>query len=118
MIEITEDNKSKFSTERSYQNKPIVNSLDNLYGHLDLELRDMKKSLETIFSCIERLRNSIYEIDKNKKDFAALHSTLERSQEICNSLLKSLIHLTEDQNIEYVYWIEGEYKFSKTDKEN
>ena len=117
MSEFKEDNKSKFSSERSYQDKPIVNSLDNLYRHLDIELKNMKKSLEIIFSCIERLKNSILEIDKSRKDFPALHSTLERSTEICNSLLKSLIHLTEDQSTEYVYWLEGEYKSPKTDKE-
>ncbi len=117
MSEFNEDNKSKFSTNRSYQDKPIVNSLDNLYRHLDKELKDMKKSLGTIFSCIERLRNSILEIDKNRKDFPVLHSTLERSIEVCNSLSRSLIHLTENQSTEYVYWLEGEYRSPNTDRE-
>jgi len=117
MAEIQEDNKRKFSTERSYQDKPIVNNIDKLYKDLETELKDMKKSLEKIFLCLERLRNSVLEIDKSRKDFPALHSTLERSEEICNSLLKSLIHLTENQNTEYVYWLEGEYRSPKTDNE-
>lgn len=117
MKEFREDNKNKFSTEKSYQDKPIVGSVEKLYRHLDLELGEMKKCLTTIFSSIDILRKTILEIDNKKKDFPSLHSTLERSLEVCNSLLKSLIHLTENHDPEYVYWLEGDFKSPRTNRE-
>lgn len=117
MSEFIQDNKSKFSPEKSYQDKPIINNIENLYSGLEVELNFMKKSFEKVFFSLGRLKNSILEIDNKKKDFPVLHSILEQSQEVCNSLLRSLIHLTENQNEEYVYWLEGEYKYPKTEKE-
>jgi len=117
MNEVLEDNRNKFTTERAYQDKPIIHNIEKIYGPLKSELDSMKKSLEKIFSCIEILRKAILEMDPKKGDYPALHSTLEHALEINNSLLKSLIHLTENQDVEYVYWLEGEFRNPRTQRE-
>lgn len=117
MIEVTEDNKNRFSADRSYQDKPMIGNIDKIYSQLDSELGAMKKSLETVFSCLEILRKTVLEMDPKKGDYPILHSTFEHALEVNTALLKSLIHLTENQDPEYVYWLEGEFRSPNTQRE-
>jgi len=59
----------------------------------------------------------VLEMDPKKGDYPILHSTFEHALEVNTALLKSLIHLTENQDPEYVYWLEGEFRSPNTQRE-
>ena len=59
----------------------------------------------------------VLETDPKRTEYPALHSILERGIETSSALLNTLVHLTENQNPEWVYWMEGEYKNKGTSKE-
>ena len=117
MAALTDDNHNRFTTAKPYQDKPILGNIDNVLAPVRGEVDSMKHSLEAVFSCMERIRKSILEMDPDRSDYPVLHSVLERGLETATVLMNGLIHLTENQDPEWVYWMEGEYRNPNTKKE-
>jgi Rad3-related DNA helicase len=117
MLALSEDNHNRFTPAKAYQDKPILGLLEKVYAPVTLEIHGMKKSLEHVFSILEKIRKSVLEMDPSRTDYSVLHSVLDRGLETTSSLMNSLIRLTENQDNEWVYWMEGEYRSPNTSKE-
>ena len=117
MAAVTQDNENRFTPAKAYQDKPILGNVEKTYASLTGELFTLKQSLETIFALLEKLRKAVLEMDPTRSDYTVLHSVLDRSLETIDTQMKSLIRLTEGQNNEWVYWMEGEFSNRNTSKE-
>jgi len=117
MLALSEDNHSRFTPAKSYQDKPILGLLEQVYAPVASEIHGMKKSLEHVFSILEKIRKSVLEMDPSRTDYSVLHSALDRGLETTSGLMNSLIRLTENQDNDWVYWMEGEYRSPNTSKE-
>ena len=118
MYDLAEENNYRFTPTRAYQDKPILGSIDKIYAPTKSSLDQLKKSFEIIFSIVDKLKKMVLELDPKRTDYAVLHSILDRSLETSSSLLSTIVHLTENQNSEWVYWMEGEYKSKGTVNES
>ena len=118
MHDLAEENNYRFTPTRAYQDKPILGSIDKIYAPTKSSLDQLKKSFEIIFSIVDKLKKMVLELDPKRTDYAVLHSILDRSLETSSSLLSTIVHLTENQNSEWVYWMEGEYKSKGTVNES
>ena len=117
MLALSEDNHNRFTPAKAYQDKPILGKLEKVYAPVTIEIHGMNKSLEHILSILEKIRKSVLEMDPSRTDYSVLHSVLDRGLETTSSLMNSLTRLTENQDNEWVYWMEGEYRSPNTSKE-
>ena len=117
MINLTDDKQNRFNAEKSYQDKPIIGNIDNTYNFVQDDIIALKGGLNDIFKILEQMRKSILEIDQNRSDYPVLHSVFERGLEMIGELANNLVRLTEQQDDEWVYWFEGEYRNRNTSKE-
>ena len=117
MLALSEDNHNRFTPAKAYQDKPILGLLEKVYAAVTLEIHGMNKSLEHVLSILEKIRKSVLEMDPSRTDYSVLHSVLDRGLETTSSLMNSLTRLTENQDNEWVYWMEGEYRSPNTSKE-
>ena len=117
MINLTDDKQNRFNAGKSYQDKPIIGDIDNTYNFVQDDIIALKGGLNNIFKILEQMRKSILEIDQNRSDYPVLHSVFERGLEMIGELVNNLVRLTEEQDDEWVYWFEGEYRNRNTSKE-
>ena len=117
MMALADDNHNRFTPSKAYQDKPILGQLEKVYAAVNLDIYAMKQSLEVVFRILERLRKAVLELDPTRMDFPVLHSVLDRGVETISGLMTSLIRLTENQDHEWVYWMEGEYRNPNTSRE-
>ena len=117
MLALSEDNHNRFTPAKAYQDKPILGLLEKVYAAVTFEIHGMNKSLEHVLSILEKIRKSVLEMDPSRTDYSVLHSVLDRGLETTSSLMNSLTRLTENQDNEWVYWMEGEYRSPNTSKE-
>ena len=117
MLALSEDNHNRFTPAKAYQDKPILGLLEKVYAPVTHEIYGMNKSLEHVLSILEKIRKSVLEMDPSRTDYSVLHSVLDRGLETTSSLINSLTRLTEHQDNEWVYWMEGEYRSPNTSKD-
>ena len=117
MVELSQENQYRYTSTKSYQDKPILDSIEKTYSSQKSNLDQLKKSFEIIFSVLDKIKKMVLESDPKRTDYPVLHSILERGLESSSGLLNTIIHLTENQNLEWVYWMEGDFKNKGTSKE-
>jgi len=117
MIALADDNHNRFTPAKAYQDKPILGHLEKVYTAINIELFDMKDGLENIHKNVDKIRKAVLEIDPSRTDYPVLHSVFDRGLEIISGLMNSIVRLTENQNSDWVYWMEGEYRSPNTSKE-
>ena len=117
MVELAQENQHRYTSSKSYQDKPILSNIDKIYASQKSNLDHLKKCFEKIFVVLDKLKKMVLETDPKRTEYPALHSILERGIETSSALLNTLVHLTENQNPEWVYWMEGDYKNKGTSKE-
>ena len=117
MVELAQENQHRYTSSKSYQDKPILSNIDKIYASQKSNLDHLKKCFEKIFIVLDKLKKMVLEADPKRTEYPALHSILERGLETSSALLNTLVHLTENQNPEWVYWMEGDYKNKGTSKE-
>ncbi len=117
MVELSQENQYRYNSTKSYQDKPILANIEKIYSSQKSSLDQLKKSFESIFSVLDKLKKMVLEADPKRTDYPVLHSILDRGLESSSGLLNTLVHLTENQNSEWVYWMEGDFKNKNTSKE-
>ena len=110
MEEIAKNNQSRFNPERAYQEKPIISNIDKIHSSVSSETIAMRNSFEKIYSVLEKIKHAVLKIDSSRSDYPILHNFLDQGLETTTDLTNTLIHLTENQNQDWVYWLEGNYK--------
>ena len=110
MTAISNDNEHFFDIERSYQEKPILRNIEKKYASVNPELKGLKSDILKISQLLNTLKKAILEIDPTREKYRVLHKTLEREYEIISMLFDNIMLLTENQDSNWVYWLEGEFK--------
>ena len=107
---LTAENESRFTPENTYQDQPIFGNIDKVHGPIKNEIKEMKLALEQVLSAVTRIQKIVLEMDNKRTEYPILHSALDRGLDTVSGLIDSLVTLTENQDPEWVYWIEGEYR--------
>ncbi len=117
MINLAEDNQHRFTPTKAYQDKPILNNIEQTYNFVQTEIFTLKQGLEIIFKILDQLKKAILELDPKRSEYPVLHSVLDRSSDTIMGLMTNLIRLTENQDLDWVYWMEGDYFKRNTSNE-
>ena len=107
---LTAENENRFAPENTYQDQPIFGNIDKVHGPIQNEIKEMKLALEQVLSAVTRIQKIVLEMDNKRTEYPILHSALDRGLDTVSGLIDSLVTLTENQDPEWVYWIEGEYR--------
>ena len=107
---LTTENENRFTPENTYQDQPIFGNIDKVHGPIQNEIKEMKSALEQVLSAVTRIQKIVLEMDNKRTEYPILHSALDRGLDTVSGLIDSLVTLTENQDPEWVYWIEGEYR--------
>ena len=107
---LTAENENRFTPENTYQDQPIFGNIDKVHGPIQNEIKEMKLALEQVLSAVTRIQKIVLEMDNKRTEYPILHSALDRGLDTVSGLIDSLVTLTENQDPEWVYWIEGEYR--------
>ncbi len=107
---LTNENENRFKPENTYQDQPIFGNIDKVHGPIQNEIKEMKSALEQVLSAVTRIQKIVLEMDNKRTEYPILHSALDRGLDTVSGLIDSLVTLTENQDPEWVYWIEGEYR--------
>ncbi|MEE2765899.1 MAG: helicase C-terminal domain-containing protein [Candidatus Neomarinimicrobiota bacterium] len=118
MSELKDDNRNRFDPSRSYQEKPIIYSLEKVYAPVHAELDEVRSGCKILFSSLDRLRKTVLELDPSRVDYTSLHSVFDRGIENVSDLMNSIILLTENQQVDWVYWMEGVFRSIGTPRED
>ena len=110
MKALTLENENRFTPDNTYQDQPIFGNISKIHGPIESEIREMKLALEQIISGVNRIQKIVLEMDNKRTEYPILHTALERGLDTVAGLIDSLVTLTENQDPEWVYWIEGKYK--------
>jgi predicted DnaQ family exonuclease/DinG family helicase len=109
MDELTINNEDRFNKEKTYQERPIIHSLEKEYASINSELARLKTNIQSLLLCFNNLRKFILEIDSSRTKYLYLHNVLDRGLENISGLSDSINILTENQDSEWVYWKQGIY---------
>ena len=109
MDELTINNEDRFNKEKTYQERPIIHSLEKEYASINSELARLKTNIQSLLLCFNNLRKFILEIDSSRTKYLYLHNVLDRGLENISGLSDSINILTENQDPEWVYWKQGIY---------
>lgn len=110
MKALTLENENRFTPDNTYQDQPIFGNISKIHGPIESEIQEMKLALEQIISGVNRIQKIVLEMDNKRTEYPILHTALERGLDTVSGLMDSLVTLTENQDPEWVYWIEGKYK--------
>ena len=117
MNALTEENEGRFNPNNAYQDQPILGNISKVHGPIQKEIQKMKRVLEQIQSKLNRIQKIVLEMDNKRTDYPILHSALDRGLDTVTGLMDGLITLTENQDPEWVYWMEGEYRYRSNENE-
>jgi len=109
MDELAINNEDRFNKEKTYQERPIIHSLEKEYAPVNSELAKLKTNIQSLLLCFNNLRKYILEIDSSRNKYLYLHNVLDRGLENISGLSDSINILTGNQDPEWVYWKQGIY---------
>ncbi len=115
---LTEENERRFNPNNAYQDQPIFGNISKVHGPIQKEIQKMKGVLEQILSKVNRIQKIVLEMDNKRTDYPILHSALDRGLDTVTGLMDALITLTENQDPEWVYWMEGEYRYRSNENDS
>ncbi|MFL2982870.1 MAG: helicase C-terminal domain-containing protein [Candidatus Neomarinimicrobiota bacterium] len=118
MTGLSQENENRFSPHNTYQDQPILANINKVHSPIYNDILDMKNILEIILVHLNGIQKIVLEIDNKRKDYPILHSALDRGLDTIHSMIGSLMALTEDQDSDWVYWMEGEYRGVPKEREN
>ena len=115
MDELANNNEDRFNKEKAYQERPILHSLEKEYASVNSELAKLQNNIQSLLLCINNLRKFIINIDSSRTKYLYLHNILDQGLENISGLNNLINILTENQDLDWVYWMEGLY-YSKGKK--
>ncbi len=110
MRALAEENTHYFQMGKQYQEKPIVRNIEKLYAPVNSELVVFKNSLRDLMGILSKIRATILELDSTQDKYPTIHTMIDRNIEAVTKIRQSLIILSENQQQDWVYWLEGNYR--------
>ena len=99
-----------FDPNSKYSTKLIIDDLNEHFTPLEKELNELKSALHSLRNHIRKLREDLLDIDETREDFIELHQLFDRSEGSLSDILILTESITSNQNKEYVYWYEGNFR--------
>ena len=99
-----------FDPNSKYSTKLIIDDLNEHFTPLEKELNELKSALHSLRNHIRKLREDLLDIDETREDFIELHQLFDRSEGSLTDILILTESITSNQNKEYVYWYEGNFR--------
>ena len=99
-----------FDANSKYSTKIIIDDLNEHFTPLEKELNELKSALHSLRNHIRKLREDLLDIDETREDFIELHQLFDRSEGSLSDILILTESITSNQNKEYVYWYEGNFR--------
>ena len=99
-----------FDPNSKYSTKIIIDDLNEHFTPLEKELNELKSALHSLRNHIRKLREDLLDIDETREDFIELHQLFDRSEGSLSDILILTESITSNQNKEYVYWYEGNFR--------
>ena len=99
-----------FDPNSKYSTKLIIDDLNEHFTPLEKELNELKSALHSLRNHIRKLREDLLDIDETREDFIELHQLFDRSEGSLSDILTLTESITSNQNKEYVYWYEGNFR--------
>ena len=81
MDELANNNEDRFNREKSYQERPIIHSLEKEYASVNRELSNFHTTIQSLLLCFNNLRKFILQIDSSRSKYAYLHNILDKGLE-------------------------------------
>ena len=117
MERLREEKQHSFNSDKSYQEQLILRNISKEYAPIKTEINSMRDAMESMMRITSSLKKATLELDSDRSKYPILHASLDRGLEIIVGLIDSLIMLTGDQDPEWVYWIDGEFKYGTHKKD-
>lgn len=102
--------KSRFNSSSKYAEKYIIYDLKEEYGIFDNEFQLLKADIGSILEILSSFNMQIKSIDEMNSEFSEILTQIESHVDNLNTILKLIDDLTQDQNLDWVYWQEGTYR--------
>ena len=99
-----------FDPNSKYSTKIIIDDLNEHFTPLEKELNELKSALHSLRNHIRKLREDLLDIDETREDFIEIHQLFDRSEGSLSDILILTESITSNQNKEYVYWYEGNFR--------
>ena len=99
-----------FDPNSKYSTKIIIDDLNEHFTPLEKELNELKSALHSLRNHVRKLREDLLDIDETREDFIELHQLFDRSEGSLSDILILTESITSNQNKEYVYWYEGNFR--------
>lgn len=108
--EWTAHSEDRYSPDDPYVKKIILNELSGEFGNVYPELTRMVEHLTGLKNNIQSLGETLLEKDPSRQDYPELHQVFEQRIEILKELASTVVVLTTNQDPEWVYWQEGDFR--------
>jgi ATP-dependent DNA helicase DinG len=108
---------AEFNKDSIYTQKKIISKLEEEYISTADELEQLVDALKQLHNNIEKIANTLFGKDPERKDYDELHQVLDQQKDILSGLINNVILLTSEQNPENVYWKEGDFNERHGNKE-
>jgi len=100
----------KFDPGARYSTKLIIQNLSEEFGTLSGDIEQMSRGFHAVRSQVRKLRDALMDIDETREDFLELHQLFDRGEGLMTDSLLLIQALTTDQDDEWVYWYEGNFR--------
>jgi predicted DnaQ family exonuclease/DinG family helicase len=104
--------KSRYSITSPYVQKIIINDLREEYRNLPGELNQVYKTLESCEKKVTQLWNTLDKYGSEKEKIEDLILSTKQKAESLSAIIHSFKFLTSNQDGEWVYWQEGNFRNS------
>ena len=105
--------KSRFNPSSKYAEKYIIYDLKEEYGIFNNEFQLLKADIGSILEILSSFNVQIKSIDEINSEFSEILTQIESHVDSLNIILKLIDDLSQDQNLDWVYWQEGIYRKGK-----
>ena len=102
--------KSRFNPSSKYSEKYIIYDLKEEYGIFNKEIQLLKADINSIIKNLSSLNIQIESMDNMNGDFSDILTQIDSFIDSMNNILNLINDLTQDQNQDWVYWLEGTYR--------
>ncbi len=99
-----------FRVNAPYTEKRMIESLADEFSGVNQELLIIQEDLKALISSLQRLLDDLQKIDNNSGDYLDLIQVFDQSRQQFSEVSEILKKVTETQQEDWVYWLEGRFR--------
>ncbi len=107
---------NRFKVNAPYTEKKMLAELAAEFGSVHVELMQLSDALKEITFTLQRVEQELRTADNNSGDYLDIIQVFEQSRQQFAETLEILTRLTQKQDRDWVYWLEGRYRTGRSKK--